>query len=102
MIYLAILCSLVALFAVTQLRFHLKRRKLLRTSWGELLNAIQPVNIEGIAEIADCYLHPTRTQLRLEPSQIWAIVGGFEGLEALSLNADAMLNLAVYAAQWNR
>jgi hypothetical protein len=101
MLYFAILLCLVLAYAANQGYFYWKRRKLLQRSWGDILASVQPVNIEGIAEIADCYLHPSSTQLRLEPTQMWEMVGKFEGLRALKENAEAMLDLALYAAQWN-
>ena len=102
MLYLTVLCSLVLAYAASQGAFYLKRRKLQQRSWNDLLASVQSVNVLGITEIADCYLHPSSTQLRLDPTQMWEIVGESKGLQALRTNAQAMLDLAVYAAQWNR
>ena len=102
MLYLTVLCCLVLAYAASQGAFYLKRRTLQQRSWSDLLASVQAVNVEGIAEIADCYLHPSSTQLRLEPTQMWEMVGKSRGLQALRANAQAMLDLAVYAAQWNR
>src|ERR1700712_3610040 len=98
MVFLLLLCSVLILYAVTQARFFQRRRKLFQQSWGDLLNVIQPVDTKAIAEIAECYLRPTRTQLRVEPDVMWRVIGGFDGLKALQKNAQAMLDLAVYAA----
>jgi hypothetical protein len=102
MIFLAILCSLLVIYAASQARFIWKRRKLVHRNWTDLLSEIQPVNTRAIAEIAECYLQPSSTQLRLEPDTMWRMIGGSAGLRALGKNAQAMLDLAVYAAQWNR
>ena len=51
--------------------------------------------------IADGYLHPDAKELRLEPSMMWELVGGGEGVKRLSTNARLMLELAVVAEQWN-
>jgi hypothetical protein len=102
MIFLAILCSLVLIYGASQARFIWKRRKLIHRSWADVLSDIQPVNTQAIAEIAECYLQPSSTQLRLEPDAMWRMIGGFAGLQTLGKNAQAMLDLAVYAAQWNR
>ena len=102
MIVLTILCSLVVIYAASQARFIWRRRKLVRRNWTDLIGEIQPVNTLAIAEIAECYLQPSSTQLRLEPDTMWRMIGGSAGLRALGKNAQAMLDLAVYAAQWDR
>jgi hypothetical protein len=102
MIFVVVLCSFLVIYAASQAQFIWKRQKLVHRSWADLIREIQPVNTLAIAEIADCYLQPSSTQLRLEPDTMWRMIGGSAGLRALGKNAQAMLDLAVYAAQWNR
>lgn len=100
MILLALSCLLVA-YATVHVRHILKRRRLSQRSWHDLVNEIQPVNSTSIASIAECYLKPTSRQLRIEPDYMWMMIGEAEGLRTLKHNAGAMLDLAVYAVQWN-
>ena len=102
MIVVAVLLALCLAYAGTQLRFYVRRRKLLQQSWDDVLIRVKPVNIAAISEIADNFLHPSRSQLRIEPDEMWERIGKMDGLERLATNAEAMLDLAVYAAQWNR
>jgi len=102
MLFFALLLCFATAYAGYNFSFQLERRKLLNSDWTEILARVKPVNVHAIAEIADAYLHPTADQLRIEPTEMWTRIGGKEGLDDMRKNAKAMLDLAVYAAQWNR
>ncbi|MGI4758234.1 MAG: hypothetical protein ACRYGF_15475 [Janthinobacterium lividum] len=102
MLIVAALIAVLIALAVVQVRFYLRQRRLQRTSWDELLSRLQPVNLQGIEEIAENFLHPSKTQLRIEPTEMWELVGKLKGIQALSANADAILDLAVFASRWNQ
>jgi hypothetical protein len=78
-----------------------RRRKFAARSLEDILVNLQPVNLDGLRSIADCYLHPGKDQLRIEPNEMWEIVGGLKGIEQLKQNARIMLDLAVFAERWN-
>jgi len=101
MLCLPVLGFLALSYALYRARFYNQRRKLLRRSWDDLLASIQSVNNHGISTVALAYLNPTSEQLRMQPFEMWALVGRQEGLDALNANAQAMLDLALYAAQWD-
>ena len=84
-----------------QLHIVLQRRKLARRSLDDLLAQVTAVNRERMTEIAQIYLHPASQQLRVEPWQMWEAVGGLAGLNHLYSNANALLDLAHFAEQWN-
>lgn len=46
-------------------------------------------------------MQPSGNQLRLEPDEIWALVGGVDGLKRMRRNADRMILLAAYVQRWN-
>jgi hypothetical protein len=102
MMYLLSLLALLIPVVVVQLRWAYRRRQLMMGTWKNVLTGIQKVDLEGIKAIAECYLQPDKDQLRIEPGEMWQIVGGLEGLERLKGNAEAMLNLAIYSERWNR
>ncbi len=100
--FLAFLICLVASFAAVQIRFGIQRRRLMQEeSWKTVLDRIKPVDVAGIGAIADAYLHPSSSQLSIEPWQMWEAFGGLAGIEDIWSNAAAMLDLAVYASRWN-
>ncbi len=78
-----------------------KRRQLLSRSWASILAKLETVDLEGLREIAECYLRPGKDQLRIEPEDMWRTVGGLRGIERLRHNANIMLELAVYAERWD-
>ena len=102
MFCLAVICCLAVSYALYQARFHAQRRKLMRRSWEDLISAVQPVNIAGVTKVALSYLNPTSDQLCLQPFEMWQLIGKQEGIKALNANAQSMLDLAVYAAQFDR
>ena len=101
MMFLALLLSLLVALIAIQVQFVRKRRSLARRTWESILAAIEPVDVAGLREIAECYLQPAKDQLRVEPNEMWHRVGGLAGLSQLRENADVMLQLAAYAELWN-
>jgi hypothetical protein len=102
MTFLLVLLALLVSVAVIQLRFTYRHRQLAKRGWREVLAQIEPVDIEGLRAIAECYLRPDKDQLRLQPIDMWTIVGGLDGISRLRSNAAAMLDLAVFAERWNQ
>lgn len=91
----------MVLLLALQVRWAYRRRQLMAGSWDSILSRIEPVNSEGLRAIAECYLQPDKDQLRIEPGEMWVIVGGFHGISQLKANAAAMLDLAVFAERWD-
>jgi hypothetical protein len=79
----------------------LKRRRLMSQNWESILARVEGVDLEGIRRVAECYLNPDGNQLRIETDEMWRLLGGLEGINRLHKNADAMLDLAIYAQRWN-
>lgn len=46
-------------------------------------------------------MKPDTDEVRIEPNEMWKTVGGLKGLRYLRSNADAMLNVAIFAEQWH-
>lgn len=99
-VVLSMLCLLIPI-VVIQIRFTLRKRKLERQTWDGVLSRVEEVNLVGLQEIAALYLKPDKDQLRLEPNEMWRMVGGLRGLQRLRSNADAMLELAMFTERWN-
>lgn len=101
MTYLIFLSAILVIGLGVQARWAHSRRQLLTGSWSSVLAGAENIDIEGFTAIAECYLQPGNLELRIEPAQMWRVVGGFNGLRRLQSNAAAMLNLAVYSERWN-
>ena len=66
-----------------------------------LLAALEPLNLEGLGQVARDYLEPRRDQVAMEPEAIWQLLGGEDGLRHMRSNADLLLAIAAHATQWN-
>ncbi len=88
-------CTVWVLFIQT------RARKLRSGNWDDLVAQIQPMHMRGLEIVALDHLNPGRDQLKLEPAEIWALVGGTEGLRRMEVNADLMVSLAAYVRRWN-
>ncbi len=96
----ALVVVLVAL-AVVQARFYARRHRVRRMTWDDHLARLKPVNLRSVEEVAESFLSPSKSQLRLEPIVMWEYVGRREGLNVLNANADVILDLAAFAARWD-
>jgi len=100
MAYLALgLFGLVAVIALVYAQA--RSRKLLSKDWQALVASIEHMHMRGLEMVALDHLEPQKNQLRLEPDEIWGLVGGKEGLRRMEHNADLMIALAAYVRNWN-
>lgn len=72
-----------------------------RRSWTDLVSQIRRIEFEHISSIARDYLEPSEGQIALEPTDMWLMLGGRDGLRAMRQNARLMLLLAAHAQRWN-
>lgn len=69
--------------------------------WNDLIQMLQPVHFRGLELVARDYIDPQENQLKIEPGEMWALLGGPEGLKRMKQNAEIMIALAAYASRWN-
>ena len=101
MISVVLLAGAVCFLVFGLLRTQRTAARFSSGSWEELVARLSPLDSEGITAIALEYLHPTKSQLGMEPSEMWTVIGGTEGLARMRANADILLALANYAQRWN-
>jgi hypothetical protein len=101
MSFLVLFGFVVTSFGFAMVRTRLKASKLSRLSWEDLVARLKPVPVDGISIIAVDYLQPTKGQIDIETNDLWAMVGGLEGLKSMYANAEVLIALAGYAQQWN-
>lgn len=98
--YLAL--SVFGVVAIVALAYaQIRSRKLLSKDWQTLVASIEPMHMRGLELVALDHLNPEKDQLRLEPDEIWGLIGGTEGLRRMEHNADVMIALAAYVRNWN-
>jgi hypothetical protein len=69
--------------------------------WNDLIGLLQPIHFRGLEMVALDHMDPKGDQLKIEPCDMWALLGGPEGLRRMKQNADVMIALAAYASRWN-
>jgi hypothetical protein len=72
-----------------------------RRSWQDLISQLKKIEFERVTSIARDYLEPKGGQISLEPTDMWLMLGGREGLRRMRDNATLMLLLAAHAQRWN-
>lgn len=72
-----------------------------RRSWTDLVSAIERIEFERVKSVARDYLDPQEGQIALEPTDMWLMLGGRDGLRRMRQNAKLMLVLAAHAQRWN-
>jgi hypothetical protein len=74
--------------------------------WEELFARLRWIDRNRIAEVAldlvDEFGHPRTpgSAVHLDPSQLWSLIGGLEGLEDLERNSDVLIELAAFIQRW--
>ena len=72
-----------------------------RRSWQDLVSQLKRIEFERVSSVARDYLDPREGQITLEPTDMWLMLGGREGLRRMRDNAQLMLLLAAHAQRWN-
>ena len=101
MISVILLTGVVGLLVFGMYRTQRTASQLSTQSWETLVAQLAPVHADGITAIALEYLQPAKSQLGLEPSEMWEMIGGTEGLARMRANANVLIALAAYAQRWN-
>lgn len=72
-----------------------------RRSWQDLVSQLKRIEFERVSSVARDYLDPREGQISLEPTDMWLMLGGREGLRRMRENAQLMLLIAAHAQRWN-
>jgi hypothetical protein len=98
-----ILCALLIVFAIRYLN---KLRSSAKTTWEDLLEKLISVDRKAIETVALDAIEPSgqrRTDERaraLDFDQIWALLGGLDGVERLEKNSRVLIDMAAYLQRW--
>ena len=86
--------------------FYFPSRKATRANWEDLFTKLTWIDRNNIAQVAldlvDVNGQPKTDEdaASLEPSQLWNLIGGLDGLEVLERNSEVLIDLAFYVQRW--
>lgn len=80
---------------------NVQARKQRSATWDGLVARLEALPQRGLEAVALDNLQPKSNQLQFEPSELWQLVGGMEGLRRMRANANVMIALAAHVHQWN-
>jgi hypothetical protein len=107
MFFLAALVVFVAALAIVAMYYTRRARRASSQSWEQLLERLALLDRDGVARIALAYVDESGQRRHddaepaLEPAQIWNLIGGLEGLEALESNCQVLIDMAFYVQRWH-
>jgi hypothetical protein len=82
--------------------FYLDSRRRLQGSWQVLFAKLDWVDRDAVAKIALSFADQSDRGENvpasgdLEPSQLWRLIGGLDGLEVMERNSEVLIDLAFY------
>jgi hypothetical protein len=103
----AIAIFLVVLVFIAGYYYSQSRHRSSSAGWEELFAKLTWVDRNHIAEVAlDLVDESGQPKIAddagsMEPSHMWRLIGGLEGLEVLERNSDVLIDLAFYVQQWH-
>jgi hypothetical protein len=105
-LFLTAIVVFVAVLVIVAFYYLRRAHRTSVESWEQLLKRLDVVDRDGVARVASDYLdesgqrRTSNSDADLEPSQIWKLVGGLQGLEILERNCSVLIDLAAYVQQW--
>ena len=106
MFFLAAIVVFVATLTIVAAYYYRRASLTSARSWEQLLERLALVDRDSVAQIALAYADESGQRRNddgdagLEPSQIWNLIGGLEGLEALESNCLVLIDMAFYVQRW--
>jgi hypothetical protein len=104
-VLLVVLAVVGTAVAYCYLRYR-RRQTLPYGNWESLLSRLSTVDRDNIALISQNFLNEPESRrtgeddLELDANQIWSLIGGLTGLEAMERNCVVLVDLAFYVQQW--
>jgi hypothetical protein len=86
--------------------FYRRNRRSSQVSFESLCAQLKWIDRNNIAQVALDLVDPSgrpkidEAAATMEPSQLWDLIGGLDGLETLERNSEVLIGLAFYVQQW--
>jgi hypothetical protein len=104
--FLIAVAAFVLALIVIAVYYYRRAQRSSQRDWRQILTRLTIVDRSSIAEVALDIIDESGQQRKdegraaLEPSEIWKLLGGLEGLDVLEANCAVLIDLAFYVQQW--
>jgi hypothetical protein len=104
--FFAAIVIFLSLLIFTASYYYVRSRRASPARWEDLFARLTWIDRNNIAEVAlDLVDESGQSKssddaATLEPSQLWSLIGGLEGLEVMEKNSEVLIDLAFYVQQW--
>lgn len=105
-LFLTAIVFFVSVLGLVAAYYSRRARRTSTGSWKQLLGRLTAMDRDGVAQVALDYADESGKRRaddsypELESPQIWRLIGGLEGLDALEKNTAVLVDLAFYIQQW--
>ncbi len=100
LVFLFAVAAFVVLLVSVAGYYLLRARHASRKSWELLMGRLKQIDREKIAAVALDLLEEQDGTEHLEPSLIFDMIDGMNGLDALEQNCEVLIDLATYVQKW--
>jgi hypothetical protein len=107
-LYFVVLAALLlAALGAILLRYYLRARRSAESTWDDILKRLTWIDRDNVAMIALDVIEesgeprPQEESFALDPSRIWTLLGGLEGLQVIEHNCQVLVELASYIQEWH-
>ena len=104
--FVAAIGLFVSILIAVAAYYYVRSRRRPEADWEQVFARLRWIDRNHIAEVAldlvDESGQPRASDsaVRLEPSRMWTLIGGLEGLEVLEENSDVLIELAAFIQRW--
>ena len=98
--FLVAVAAFLTVLAALAVYFIVRARRASRQTWNTLVNRLRQIDRDKFAAVALDLLEEEEQKPQLEPDQIYEMIGGMDGLNALEENCDVLVELAAYVQRW--
>jgi hypothetical protein len=105
-VFIAAIGMFLSLIVSIAAYYYYRGRRSSQVSFEELFGKLIWVDRNNIAQVALDLVDESGQPREavdaggMEPSQIWKLIGGLDGLKALETNSEVLIDLAFYVQQW--
>lgn len=106
-LFLALVLALFSALVGISVYYYRRSYRSDRSAWQGLLARLIEIDKNRVAEIALDFIdesgrrRPSEDPVVVDPSTIWTLIGGMEGLEKLEQNSKVLVDIAFFVQRWH-